>query len=431
MSIYSWLLSRFRTLKGLKDRLFWLKSSYLKLLLAVLSAFLVFAFFSVEESSMLSIATNIKNYGYLTEALAILILAFSLIKGWSISHTDVTFEKLAPIDNISLSTGAYDSCIPLGNQAVIYNHDANLMLEHGNNPLKVIDGKFQLHPLIYQLLPVFIMKMPEARLDTSDDAKVRLASDIDLNLICNDSPVNVQRTSYFRDRLSNTLANYLVKLDGRVILDLRNTEVITREGYFYSLRESSLSNQLGGSVLLFTADATIIVLSQGNRTAENAGRLAPAGSGSFDPLSDKAMEAMTFQDYARQEISRELTEECGLKKSDLHNVQLCGFGRYLYRNGKPEVFGIATTTKTSNEIKVPVREWDYQQKRVKIIPLWGDLSKDSAISALKKMVEDIENKVEGFENTSAPLYWNVLFAKHYLEHINKQDADRLFGLYHS
>lgn len=406
----------------------WLRTYYLKFLLTVLSAVLVFAFFSINEGDWYSIAINIQNYGYLTEAIAVLILAISVIKGWSIAHTDVTFEKLEPVIRISNETGAYDCCVPFGKQSIVFNTDVNLSLEQGSNPLRMISGKFKLHPLIYQLLPVFIMKMPESGLDTSDDAKVKLASDLDPDVIRSGATLNLQRTSYFRDRLSNTLANYLVKMEGRVILDLRSTEVMTREGYFYSLRESSLSNQLGGSVLLFTSDSTIIMLSQGNRTAENAGRLAPAGSGSFDPLPRKKLESLTFQEYARREVARELREECGLSVQDVHNVQICGFGRYLYRNGKPEVFCVATTRKTSNEIRIPVREWDYQQKKVKIMPFWGALTRENALTGIEQLISNIEIKADGYENSSAPLYWNALFAKHYLEALGGENEAKLFEL---
>lgn len=428
MIIYSWLLSCFRILRGLLARLWWLRMHYLKLLLTVVSAVLVFAFLSISESDPYSIALNVQNYGYLTEAIAVLLLAFSLIKISSIAHTDITFEKLEPLTRISNKTGACSSRCEFGNQVIVFNPEVNVLLEKGKNPLRMISGEFRLHPLVYQLLPVFIMKMPEAGFDTSDDKKVKLASDLAPDVICSGATLNLQRTSYFRDRLSNTLANYLVKMDGRVILDLRNTEVMTREDYFYSLRESSLSNQLGGSVILITSDSTIVILSQGNRTVENAGRLAPAGSGSFDPLPTKKLEALTFQEYARNEVARELREECGLSEQDIHNIQICGFGRYLYRNGKPEVFCVATTRKTSSEIRIPVREWDYQQKKVKILSFEGMLSKDNALAGLEQLIAKIHSKADGYENASAPLYWNACFAKKYLEGLNGEDEARLFQL---
>lgn len=427
MMIYSWLLSRIRMLRGVWARVLWLKTHYLKFLLTVVSAVLVFAFLSINESDWYSMALNLRNYGYLTEAIAVLILAGSLIKGWNIAHTDVTFEALTPIRQISNDRGACD-IYEHGKQAIVFNPDVNRLLEQGKNPLRLLSGEFRLHPLIYQLLPIFIMKMPEARLDTSDDRKIRLASDLGPDIIREGATLNLQRTSYFRDRLSNTLANYRVKMDGRVILDLRSTEVITREDYFYSLRESTLSNQLGGSVILFTSDSTIVILSQGNRTAENAGRLAPSGSGSFDPLPKKKLETLTFQDYARQEVTRELMEECGLDKGDIHNIQICGFGRYLYRNGKPEVFCVATTRKTSNEIRIPVREWDYQQKRIKLLAFEGTLSRENALLGIEQLVSNIKLVAEGYENSSGPLYWNARFAEQYLKAMGEEDAHRLFRL---
>lgn len=425
-NIFLLLISIWRTIKGISHRIEWLKSHYLQFLLSLFSAYIVFSLFSISGNELREQLTSIQNYGYLTESIAVLVIAFSLVKGWKLLRTDIVFEKQDNINELPKNIDTYKKISTFDNHSIVYDDLVNRNLESGSNPIRLNNEIFELHPLVNEMLPFFILNMPEAKIDTTDDLKVRLNSDIDNQFITSNLEVNLQKTSYFRDRLSNSLANYIVMKDGRVIFDLRPHEVLTQEGYFYSLRESRLSNQLGGSVILFTSDSSVVLLKQGNRTSENSGKLAPSGSGSFDYLTKKSIEKQTFQEFSKQQIIRELTEECGLESADIHDIQICGFGRYLYRNGKPEIFCVASTKKSSSEISISVKELDFHQKEIEILSFEVGLSKENVISGLEKLISKIENKENGFSNCSGVLYWNVLFAKKYIETLDDERLQKLF-----
>lgn len=426
-NIYLVLLSMWRRFKGMSHRIFWLKSYYFKLFVSLVSAYLVFSFFSVSGDGIEGQISNLQNYGYLTESLAILIVIFSLVKGWNLLNTDVVFQKQDYINKLPDKIDTYNEISTYGNYSVVYNKSVNISIDSGSNPITVNDECFEIHPLINEMLPFFILNMPEAKIDTTDDLKVRLNSDIDSDFITANNEINLQKTTYFRDRLSNTLANYIVSKHGRPILDLRSNEVTNNDGYFYSLRESKLSNQLGGSVILFTSDSSIVLLKQGNRSSENPGKLAPSGSGSFDYLGKKDIEKKTFQEFSKTQVSRELIEECGLVQADIHDIQICGFGRYLYRNGKPEIFCVAYTKKSSNDIRIPTRELEFHQKEVEIVSFELGFTRCNIITGLEKLISKMEDKENGFSNCSGVLYWNALFAKEYVESMSEEKLRRLFN----
>lgn len=422
----AWALSRFREIKGIWSRVRWLRGHLIRVLLAVSSATIAFVFISIPKSGYAAYFSNPSNYGIIFESIAVATLLFSGIEFWVRQRVSLTFEKLPPLGKKEVKPPAGEEISQFRDQAIIFNPAVNLVLNAASNPIVFNKERFEVHPMINEMLPLFISRMPEVGLDTSDDAKVRLFTDVTKDLLKRGGKVHLQETSYFRDRLSNTLANYRVRLEGREILNLRS-ETVTADGRLVSLKESLLSNQLGGSTLLVTSDATIVYLRQGNRVRENHGRLAPAGSGSFDLPPVRSRANLTFQTFARHEALRELREECGLSPEDVSCIQICGFGRYLYRNGKPEVFCIATTFRDSHSIKVPAREWDFQQRKVEIQGFEGDVTSANVVRGLDALRIRLEGGEAGFEQVSGPLYWNVLFARDYLAQLDQAAEDELFG----
>lgn len=421
---FAWVLSRGRDLRGTWDRLRWLGMDLLKVVLAITAGALAFVLFSVPRTDYAVFFANASNYGIFFEAISITSLISSGIALWVRQRTTLVFERLPPLDKNTVTPQPGEEISVHQDQAIVYDPAVNRLLESSSNPVAFAEVQFDVHPLIHELLPSFILSMPETRMDTSDDAKVRLYTDLTVDLLQSGGKVHLQRTSYFRDRLTNTLANYRVRLDGREILNLRH-EAVEANRRLVSLKESTLSNHLGCSTLLVTSDSTIVFLRQGNRVAENAGRLAPAGSGSFD--LPKLRSDLNFQVLARDEARRELREECGLLPGDVVAIQLCGYGRYLYRNGKPEVFCIAVTRRDSQSIAVPLREWDYQQRRVERHGFDGKLCAANAVRGLDSLRQRLDARGPGFEQVSGALYWNVLLARDYLATIDSTREQALFA----
>ena len=123
----------------------------------------------------------------------------------------------------------------------------------------------------------------------------------------------------------------------------------------------------------------------------------------------------------RADTRRELVEECGLPEGKELILQICGFGRYLYRAGKPEFFCVATTELDYHDINVPIKEWDWQHKDKKGMKL-PQLSRGGTF-------EEFRNSVAGgldahaasleadhaSEPVSGPLLWNLKLASDYLK----------------
>lgn len=423
-SLLAWLLSRGRDLRGIWDRVCWLRLELVKLALAIAAGALAFTLFSLPREGYAAFFSSAANYGIFFEAVSITSLAFGGVALWVRTRTMLVFEPLPALNGLTVEPRPDEQISIHQGQAIIYKPAVNRLLESSINPIEFSDAPFDIHPLVRELLPSFIISMPETKIDTFDDPKVRLYTDLTTDLLTSGGKVHLQRTSYFRDRLTNTLANYRVRLEGREILNLRH-EAIDPNRRLIPLKESTLSNQLGCSTLLVTSDATIVFLRQGNRTSENAGRLAPAGSGSFD--LPKRLSRLDFQAFAREEARRELQEECGLASADVVAVQLCGFGRYLYRNGKPELFCIAVTRRDSQSIRVPLREWDYQQRHVERHSFEGSVCAANVVSGLQALLARLDAGGPGFEQVSGPLYWNALFARDYLSTIDGAQEAALFA----
>src|SRR5579862_6482340 len=163
-------------------------------------------------------------------------------------------------------------------------------------------------------------------------------------------------------------------------------------------------------------------IAQQSRSAENPDKLAPSGSGSFDAGRIRPFRNRSLQALVRAEAMRELCEECGLPQKDVHAIQICGYGRYIYRAGKPEFFCVATTAKVYNEVSVPTRELDWQHKQksgMRLVPLDRDAGletlRNTMIAALTQHAHELEHN-NASQPVSGPLLWNLRLAADYLRH---------------
>ncbi|WP_318312175.1 hypothetical protein [Flagellimonas crocea] len=300
-------------------------------------------------------------------------------------------------------------------QSILYDPEVNLILNQSKNLIKFEKKSYQIPQVIQENLDYFVLNMPDATWETFDSSKVRLTSEITKKSIEENDPIILQKSSYFKDRLSNSIAKYKYQKANQ-ILNLHNEFIKTETNEVITLNLSKLSNQLGASTLLFTKDNNITYLVQGSRTTENRNRWAPSGSGSFDFFIPK--EKMSFKDYCLIQAKRELKEESNLKEKEILNIAICGFGRYIYRYGKPEIFCVATSSKMSDEIEIRAEEWDYQDRNeIRTFKIKGDITKKNLLEKLHDFKLLLENTAtstplsnEFEQQVSGPLYWNVCFA---------------------
>lgn len=332
---------------------------------------------------------------------------------------------LQDIIDISDDIGLKQDIFLPKNQAILYSEEVNANLEKSTNPLKVLKTSYEL-PFVVQHFSKYLIKELRStnswKSTTVNDNKVRLCTEISLDILKNKKDITIQKTNYFKDRLSNTLANFQIDHNNDEFINLRNGLVLNKENKLIGLNDSKLSNQLGGSTILICKEGIVLLVQ--NNTNENPDSLSPSGSGSFDFKNPQKFE--NFQDFAKHQSKRELMEECGLLEKDIV-IQLCGYGRYLYRNGKPEVFCIASTTKSWDDLSPSMHERLYQKKDIKTFRIQGLINKENTILTLSQIIDDTKNKHAPCDNANGPLFWSLIFAKNYLEkYIQPEGEVKLF-----
>ncbi|MDP3492775.1 MAG: hypothetical protein Q8R82_06640 [Hyphomonadaceae bacterium] len=318
-------------------------------------------------------------------------------------------------------------------QSLLTDTDANQLIETAHNPIEYNRKLSDIDEMVQLFKGMLVLRLPNANITTFDDKKIKLRTDISREALENGETIHLQQTSYFRDRLSNAVWDKLVKLDERTAInfvdetfasrfDQHSGKIVWR---LHDLPQSPLANQIGASCILLTSDRRVIYLRQGRRSSENEDKLGPSGSGSFDARALTRYAGKTLQELVRGECQRELKEECGITDSDIVDIQICGFGRYLYRGGKPEFFCIATTSKGSPDIKVPVREWDFQSKLVirsdAIAATRGPMPMfcNTLADGFDRLWQSLERN-HGKEKVSGPLIWNLRLAADYLRKGNPE-----------
>lgn len=209
---------------------------------------------------------------------------------------------------------------------------------------------------------------------TLNEGKLGLRTEIDSGFLAGGDKVLLQRSTYLLDRCTN----------GLIVNDVfdRKRDSVTWKGRPHFVRDdhrlirlerACASNQLGGSTVLLDQSWNLHLTEQTTNSAESAGLLAPTGSGSFDlvqfPQDDRSSRPVDFQQLCRLEMERELVEETGLLlQPGEYRTFLIGTGRFLYRGGKPEVFGVTAIRRLSVDLHVTEAEelWTAGHRRLSL-----------------------------------------------------------------
>lgn len=211
-----------------------------------------------------------------------------------------------------------------------------------------------------------------------NEPKVGLRTEIDSAVVAGNGVVVFQDTDYMRDRCSNgVIVKDVWDCDRDEIAWRGRSCFVSDDGWLLPLESAFASNQLGGSTLLIDSAWNLYLTLQGADAAENPDLWAPTGSGSFDLRRLPRRRLPDLQTFARDEIERELGEETGLtfRRDEILTV-LIGFGRYLYRGGKPEIFAVSAVRRKALTLRVTADEelWTASHKTL----AWSDVEKGDA-----------------------------------------------------
>ena len=258
-------------------------------------------------------------------------------------------------------------------------------------------------------------------LDVVNEKKIRLVTD--LQKADNGARIRLQKTCYFDDRVTNNFSKSRLRSGEEMIYGHRF--MVDRDELVDLEHASDLSNQLGGSTLLLTADRALVLSEQAQGSQENASRYASTGSGSFDwpalMRMSKQRKVLPFNEFATIEIERELTEEVAFDPTIPHRTFLVGYGRYLYRNGKPELFGLTITKQSMRTLHVRHQEWNHLEKRLDTETLVSNLTCIGVLEGLKTLKKRLMILSANSDRMSVPLLMNIETAMDYIN--SKLDAD--------
>lgn len=422
-------LRLYRVSRGLFDRLKWILPRTSGFFLTVTSL-------SITLTALVSSALTggVSNFdtGVLFTLSSLIGLVLLIINTLMFFLHRFALVRNGRVAAIKIAVSAPDVVLSNAGQDLWTNTAVNPLIEAAANRIRYQPKPVKIDPLVAMFRNQFVLRLRNERaaagIDTFDDQKISLRTDITAEHVRQNRDVRLQRTSYFRDRLSNGLINWRVQIDGRPAFDFVDEAfefIIGADGKpewrLRGLTNASLANQLGASTILLTGDDRIVYLQQASRSAENSDKLAPSGSGSFDATAIKRNAGASLQELVRTEAKRELCEECGLAVDDIAALQICGFGRYLYRAGKPEFFCIATTRQTSDDIEVPTREWDWQS-RLKRADALTSIDRSGSFGAFTASIaKDMRALAASLELNhemaapSGPLLWSLELAARYLE----------------
>lgn len=283
-------------------------------------------------------------------------LVWSYIRARRVDAMELRTANATPDDQVRGVRGRDDSFVLVRgeNGVVALNSAVDSALDQASNP---IHRARRPYALPRNLAPWKPLAIPHINPFAVNEPKVGLRTEIDAAMVKGRATVVLQDTDYMRDRCSNgVIVKDVFDCDRNEVAWRGRSCFVSDDGWLLPLESAFASNQLGGSTLLIDSAWNLHVTLQGSDAAESADLWAPTGSGSFD-LRRLPRRLPDFQTFARDEIERELREETGLafRRDEILTV-LIGFGRYLYRGGKPEVFAVSALRRPVVDMRVTAEE---------------------------------------------------------------------------
>jgi len=226
---------------------------------------------------------------------------------------------------------------------------------HPDPPVEILDGTWHVArawgPTPLQAYAVLRERMRKGKILTND-AKVRILSELGLLGRDDSDTIRIQRTSYFNGVLTNDLATQVIREGGSVAWRGINSclDDSSLEGpQLADLGKSRASNHLGVSALVITSDWVVVLLLQGRRSNRGSRQLVATGSGSMDWT--EAREGAGFVSLAYSSAVRELREEFTQQLGPVSSAELLGLARCLSRGGKPEISFLLRLSDTWAELE--------------------------------------------------------------------------------
>jgi hypothetical protein len=306
-----------------------------------------------------------------------------------------------------------------GNNLIEFSEQLNLRLDGMATQTTVLQSPYRVPRILQEYIEIAI----DLRQPSKNEDKVRLASNIDLNALASPHGVDLQKTNYFNGMVTNEMGQSLFYYADRsqnrreFVCSVFDNHV-SRRGGLIALSESALSNHIGVTSLVITADAYMVLQRQGT-TQIDSGKMNLGASGSAD-WSDIVGSAPakgvspTLQDLVRFAMEREAGEELNAARlfgKGKSKTTITGFGRYVHRGGKPEFFGITFLNVHYDQIPPRVRSSERKWVITKEKRAFGNLTVSGLVAGIDNVISEFKEHQAG--EASMSMQVGLMFARNY------------------
>jgi hypothetical protein len=315
-----------------------------------------------------------------------------------------------------------------GRSVVSFDATLNLRLNNASTLLNVIDRRYRIPTLLLEYFELVIRR----RNPFANEDKIRLCTSLTRETMTSRQGVTVQQTNYHNGLATNELAtSKLLRThfeDGTEELVCSVFANYVGDRKLFALSESELSNHIGVTTIIVTADDYLYLQRQGE-TQFDPGKITVGASGSADWNDiERAPDVMdhlsrprkTLQEVVKFAVEREAAEELWVTTGPGESkTTLTGFARYIQRGGKPEFFFITYLRQRFADIPSEIRKEEKRWVRRKMERRISDDSVEGLVRALDSLVTEFQ--VTGDATTSMMVA--VDFAKYFLQNSGVAIAD--------
>ncbi|MHA7261735.1 hypothetical protein ACX80W_00885 [Arthrobacter sp. TMN-37] len=233
-------------------------------------------------------------------------------------------------------------------------HDVNFSdaIRRGDVRAHLADTEYSLPPEIRAVGELYREREVDRNKSLFDDPMLGWDTNIQ-GAPGNSLPALVTMTpgTYFQHIASDGLATVDVRQQRHPRTDLGRSLFIDKHGRLRDLGSSWLFNGIGTSVLAFSSDAKLLIVRQSARNANSPGLLAPSGSGSLEPKDFMGTSPIPLSQLAANGANRELFEEGSVAPHEVIQSSFLGFGRWLEKAARPELFTLSFLSVHSDELQ--------------------------------------------------------------------------------
>lgn len=181
--------------------------------------------------------------------------------------------------------------------------------------------------------------------------------------------MEIQKAHYEHQAKSNLILDFCP--NGQTTI----RQALGREtpGRLPALDDDRLANTLGVTILVFYRDeqgvfCPFLVPRTRKVAVLNRGQWSDSASGAAEWPKDPENTAATFEDYILDDLYKELSEEIGLRSSDLSALYPLALCRDVIREGKPQLFFVGFTELTRKQMIEKMEEARKLNKKNPIEP---------------------------------------------------------------